>query len=116
MKAPSARDGCGRAGIRHVRPGLVNLKSDLIARNFDADTLPNDREGSHAAVMEILRSDFSRFLRHRHRDGGAFVQADEATEKEANAQIMQVIGTMRPLAVFMIRPLPPPMIINMTSK
>ena len=46
-------------------------------------------------VMEILRNDFMRFC-SIDIETDSTVEADEATEKEANAQIMQVIGgTMR---------------------
>ena len=41
--------------------------------------------------MEILRNDFTRFC-SIDIETDSTVEADEATEKEANAQIMQVIG------------------------
>jgi hypothetical protein len=107
------------AGVQHsvgnfVRD-LMRLKSDLIARNFDADTLTRmTGEEVTPAVMEILRNDFARFCAIDI-ETDSTVQADEATEKEANAQIMQVIGGVMQAGQGMIMTgiLPPPMVINL---
>jgi len=66
-------------------------------------------------VMEILRSDFMRFCTIDI-ETDSTVETDEATEKEANAQIMQVIGGTMQAAGGLLQTqlLPPPMIINMT--
>jgi hypothetical protein len=65
--------------------------------------------------MEILRSDFMRFCTIDI-ETDSTVETDEATEKEANAQIMQVIGGTMQAAGGLLQTqlLPPPMIINMT--
>ncbi len=113
--------GSGRmAGVQNsvgnfVRD-LMRLKSDIIARNFDAETLTRmTGEEVTPPVMEILRNDFSRFC-SIDIETDSTVQADEATEKEANAQIMQVIGGTMQAAqgLMMTGILPPPMILNMT--
>jgi len=113
--------GSGRmAGVQHsvgnfVRD-LMRLKSDLIARNFDAETLTRmTGENVTPQVMEILRNDFARFCAIDI-ETDSTVQADEATEKEANAQIMQVIGGVMQAAqgIMMGGILPPPMVINLT--
>jgi hypothetical protein len=95
---------------------LMRLKSDIIARNFDAETLTRmTGENVTPAVMEILRNDFARMC-SIDIETDSTVQADEATEKEANAQIMQVIGGTMQAAqgLMMTGILPPPMILNMT--
>jgi len=94
---------------------LMRLKSDLIARNFDAETLTRmTGENVTPEVMDILRNDFSRFCAIDI-ETDSTVQADEATEKEANAQIMQVIGGVMTAGqgLMMSGILPPPMIINL---
>jgi hypothetical protein len=95
---------------------LMRLKSDLIARNFDAETLTRmTGEDVTPAVMDILRNDFSRMC-SIDIETDSTVEADEATEKEANAQIMQVIGgTMTAAQGLLVTGImPPPMIINLT--
>jgi hypothetical protein len=95
---------------------LMRLKADIIARNFDADTLTRmTGENVTPSVMEILRNDFSRFCAIDI-ETDSTVQADEATEKEANAQIMQVIGGVMTSAqgLMMSGILPPPMIVNLS--
>jgi hypothetical protein len=95
---------------------LMRLKADLIARNFDADTLTKmTGENVTPPVMEILRNDFTRFCTIDI-ETDSTVEMDEATEKEANAQIMQVIGGTMTAAqgLMAAQVLPPPMIINLT--
>ena len=94
---------------------LMRLKSDIIARNFDAETLTRmTGEDVTPEVMDILRNDFTRFC-SIDIETDSTVEADEATEKEANAQIMQVIGgTMQAgQALLQGGMLPPPMVINL---
>jgi hypothetical protein len=94
---------------------LMRLKSDLIARNFDADTLTHmTGENVTPAVMDILRNDFARMC-SIDIETDSTVQSDEATEKEANAQIMQVIGGVMQAGqgLLMSGMLPPPMVINL---
>jgi hypothetical protein len=93
----------------------MRLKSDIIARNFDAETLTRmTGEDVTPEVMDILRNDFTRFC-SIDIETDSTVEADEATEKEANAQIMQVIGgTMQAgQALLQGGMLPPPMVINL---
>ena len=95
---------------------LMRLKADIIARNFDAETLTRmTGEEVTPPVMDILRNDFSRFC-SIDIETDSTVEFDEATEKEANAQIMQVIGGTLQTAqgLLMTGILPPPMIINLT--
>jgi hypothetical protein len=94
----------------------MRLKADIIARNFDAETLTRmTGENVTPPVMDILRNDFSRMC-SINIETDSTVQADEATEKEANAQIMQVIGGTMQAAGGLLQTglLPPPMIINLT--
>jgi hypothetical protein len=95
---------------------LMRLKSDIIARNFDAETLTRmTGENVTPEIMDILRNDFTRFCTIDI-ETDSTVEADEATEKEANAQIMQVIGGTMTAAQGLLASgvLPPPMIINLT--
>jgi hypothetical protein len=104
-----------QASVANFVRDLMRLKSDLIARNFDAETLTRmTGENVTPEVMDILRNDFSRFCAIDI-ETDSTVQADEATEKEANAQIMQVIGGVMTAGqgLMMSGILPPPMIINL---
>jgi hypothetical protein len=105
-----------KASVANFVRDLMRLKSDIIARNFDAETLTRmTGEEVTPEVMEILRNDFTRFC-SIDIETDSTVEADEATEKEANAQIMQVIGGVMQTAGGLLQTglLPPPMIINMT--
>ena len=105
-----------QVGVANFVRDLMRLKSDIIARNFDAETLTRmTGENVTPSVMDILRNDFTRFC-SIDIETDSTVQADEATEKEANAQIMQVIGGTMTAAGGLLNAglLPPPMIINMT--
>ena len=107
--------GC-KASVANFVRDLMRLKSDIIARNFDANTLTRmTGEEVTPAVMDILRNDFSRFC-SIDIETDSTVEYDEATEKEANAQIMQVVGGTLQTAqgLLMTHILPPPMIINLT--
>jgi len=105
-----------KTGVANFVRDLMRLKADIIARNFDADTLTRmTGENVTPAIMEILRNDFTRFC-SIDIETDSTVEADEATEKEANAQIMQVVGATMTAAqgLLMTGILPPPMIINLT--
>ena len=105
-----------QTGVANFVRDLMRLKSDIIARNFDAETLTRmTGENVTPTVMDILRNDFTRFC-SIDIETDSTVQADEATEKEANAQIMQVIGGTMQAAGGLLQTglLPPPMIINLT--
>jgi hypothetical protein len=104
-----------KASVANFVRDLMRLKSDIIARNFDAETLTRmTGENVTPEVMDILRNDFTRFCAIDI-ETDSTVEADEATEKEANAQIMQVIGgTMQAGQALMAGGmLPPPMVINL---
>jgi hypothetical protein len=95
---------------------LMRLKADIIAKNFDAVTLTKmTGENVTPAVMNILRSDFSRTC-SIDIETDSTVEVDETTEKEANAQTMQVMGSVMMAAQGMLASglLPPPMIIQFT--
>jgi hypothetical protein len=105
-----------KSAVANFVRDLMRLKSDLIARNFDAETLTRmTGEDVTPEVMDILRNDFARFCTIDI-ETDSTVEADEATEKEANAQIMQVIGGTMTAAQGLLQTgvLPPPMIINLT--
>lgn len=105
-----------QAAVANFVRDLMRLKADLIARNFDAETLTRmTGEECTPEVMDILRNDFTRFC-SIDIETDSTVKADEATEKEANAQTMQVIGGVMQQAggLMSIGILPPPMIINMS--
>jgi hypothetical protein len=105
-----------RAAVANFVRDLMRLKSDLIARNFDAETLTRmTGEDVTPAVMDILRNDFARFC-SIDIETDSTVETDEATEKEANAQIMQVVGGTLTAAQGLLQTgiLPPPMIINLS--
>ena len=95
---------------------LMRLKADIIAKNFDAETLTQmTGEDVTPEVMLILRNDFTRIC-SIDIETDSTVEADETVEKEANAQIMQVIGGTMQAAGGLLQTglLPPPMIIQLT--
>jgi hypothetical protein len=95
---------------------LMRLKADIIAKNFDADTLTKmTGEEVTPMIMAILRSDFMRVC-SIDIETDSTVEFDETTEKESNAQTMQVIGTTLQAAQGLLASglLPPPMIIQLT--
>jgi hypothetical protein len=105
-----------QTNVANFTRDLMRLKADIIARNFDADTLTlMTGENVTPEIMDILRNDFTRFC-SIDIETDSTVQADEATEKEANAQIMQVIGGVMQSSqgLLMAGLLPPPMVINLT--
>ena len=107
-----------KAAVANFVRDLMRLKSDIIARNFDAETLTRmTGEDVTPAVMEILRNDFTRFC-SIDIETDSTVEADEATEKEANAQIMQVIGGTMTAGQGLLQAgmLPPPMVINLDPR
>jgi hypothetical protein len=105
-----------RTEVSNFVRDLMRLKADIIAKNFDADTLMHmTGENVTPAVMDILRNDFSRMC-SIDIETDSTVEIDETSEKQANAQIMQVIGGVMQAAqgLMMAQILPPPMIINLT--
>ena len=95
---------------------LMRMKADIIAKNFDAETLTRmTGEEVTPVIMEILRSDFARTCAIDI-ETDSTVEFDETTEKESNAQTMQVIGATMTAAQGLLSTglLPPPMIIQLT--
>src|SRR4029077_2791110 len=95
---------------------MMRMKADIIAKNFDAATLTKmTGEEVTPAIMEILRSDFLRTC-SIDIETDSTVEFDETSEKESNAQTMQVIGAVMTAAQGMLQTglLPPPMVIQLT--
>jgi hypothetical protein len=95
---------------------LMRLKADIIAKNFDAETLTKmTGEEVTPPVMAILRSDFARMC-SIDIETDSTVEFDETSEKESNAQTMQVVGGVMTAAQGMLSTglLPPPMVIQLT--
>lgn len=95
---------------------LMRLKADIIAQNFDAETLTKmTGEEVTPAVLAVLRSDFTRTC-SIDIETDSTVEFDETTEKESNAQTMQVVGATMSAAQGMLQTglLPPPMVIQLT--
>jgi hypothetical protein len=95
---------------------LMKMKADIIAQNFDAETLTKmTGEDVTPQVLAILRSDFARVC-SIDIETDSTVEYDETTEKESNAQTMQVIGATMSAAQGMLTTglLPPPMVIQLT--
>ena len=104
-----------KAAVANFVRDLMRLKADIIARNFDAETLTRmTGEEVTPPVMAILRNEFTRFC-SIDIETDSTVEADEATEKEANAQIMQVLGGVMQAGQGLMAGglLPPPMVINL---
>ena len=68
------------------------MKAEIIAKNFDAETLTRmTGEEVTPVVLEILRDDFSRVC-SIDIETDSTVEVDETVEQEGNAKIMMVIG------------------------
>jgi hypothetical protein len=105
-----------KSAVANFVRDLMRLKADIIAKNFDADTLTKmTGENVTPQVMAVLRSDFTRIC-SIDIETDSTVEVDEATEKESNAQTMQVIGATMSAAQGMLQTglLPPPMVIQLT--
>jgi hypothetical protein len=105
-----------KSSVENFVKDLMRLKADIIAQNFDAATLTRmTGENVTPQVMAILRSDFARTC-SIDIETDSTVEFDETTEKEANAQTMQVISSTMMAAQGMLQTglLPPPMIIQLT--
>jgi hypothetical protein len=95
---------------------LLRLKAELIARNFDAETLElMTGEKVEPEVMAVLRSDFMRSCAIDI-ETDSTIQPDLQAEQEGMAQTMQAIqgvmmGTQQML---MTGILPPPMVMNLS--
>jgi hypothetical protein len=105
-----------KSSVANFVRDLMKLKADIIAQNFDAETLTKmTGEEVTPAVMAVLRSDFTRTC-SIDIETDSTVEFDETSEKEANAQIMQVVGAVMTAAQGMLQTglLPPPMVIQLT--
>jgi hypothetical protein len=94
---------------------LLRLKTEIIAQNFDAETLSAmTGEDVTPEVMAILRSDFMRTCSVDIETDSTIV-ADEQDEQEANAMIMQAMqGVMGGAAqLLQTQLLPPPQVMMM---
>jgi hypothetical protein len=95
---------------------LLRLKGDIIAKNFDAETLAlMTGEEVTPQVMAILRSDFMRTCTIDI-ESDSTVVADEQQEIESNAQLMMALQQLMAGAQGMLQTglLPPPQVILMT--
>jgi uncharacterized protein YqfB (UPF0267 family) len=105
-----------KSAVANFVRDLMRLKADIIAKNFDAEILTK-MTGEHVTpqVMAVLRSEFTRIC-SIDIETDSTVEIDEATEKESNAQTMQVIGAVMSAAQGMLATglLPPPMVIQLT--
>jgi hypothetical protein len=105
-----------KSAVANFVRDLMRLKADIIAQNFDAEILTKmTGEQVTPAVMAVLRSDFLRVC-SIDIETDSTVEVDESTEKESNAQTMQVIGATMTAAQGLLATglLPPPMIIQLT--
>jgi hypothetical protein len=105
-----------KSSVENFVKDLMRLKADIIAQNFDAETLTRmTGENVTPQVMAILRSDFARTC-SIDIETDSTVEFDETTEKESNAQTMQVISSTMMAAQGMLQTglLPPPMVIQLT--
>lgn len=114
MGASRLEDAKAQAG-NFVRD-LLRLKAEVIAKNFDAETLSAmTGEEVTPAVMDILRSDFQRTC-NIDIEADSTVAADEQAEQQAMAMVMQSIqlvmqGTQ---SMLMSGVLPPPQVIQLS--
>jgi len=94
---------------------LMRLKGEIIAKNFDAETLAAmTGEEVTPAVMDILRSDFSRTC-NIDIESDSTVAPDEQAEQQSMAMVMQSIqlvmqGTQ---SMLMTQVLPPQQVIQL---
>ena len=95
---------------------LMRLKAEIIAKNFDAETLTRmTGEEVTPEILDILRNDFDRTC-SIDIETDSTVAVDEQIEMEGNAQMMQVVGTILSSAQGLLATgiLPPPMVIQFT--
>lgn len=95
---------------------LLKMKSEIIAKNFDAQTLTRmTGEEVTPAVEAILRDDFQRTC-SIDIETDSTVAADEQAEQDGNAKIMGAMqGVLQGAqGMLMTGVLPPPMIIQFT--
>jgi hypothetical protein len=95
---------------------LLRMKAEIIAKNFDAQTLTQmTGEEVTPAVLDILRSDFSRTC-SIDIETDSTVELDETMEQESNAKVLMTMQGILQGAQGMLATgvLPPPMIMQFT--
>jgi hypothetical protein len=95
---------------------LLRMKAEIIAKNFDADTLTRmTGEEVTPAVEAILRDDFQRTCTIDI-ETDSTVSVDEAVEQESNGKILMAMQGVMTGAAGLLQTgiLPPPMIIQFT--
>jgi hypothetical protein len=95
---------------------LMRLEADIIAKNFDAETLTSmTGEEVTPAVLAILRSDFARTCAIDI-ESDSTVEVDEQTEQQSMAQVMQSVQAVMMGAGQMLQTgvLPPPQVIQLS--
>jgi len=95
---------------------LVRMKAEIIAKNFDAETLTRmTGEDVTPQVFEILRSDFTRTC-SIDIETDSTVELDETMEQESNAKILMTLqGIMTGASsLLQLQVLPPPMVMQFT--
>jgi len=103
-----------KGNVENFVRDLLRLKAEIIAKNFDADTLTKmTGEDVTPQVFEILRSDFSRTC-SIDIETDSTVELDETIEQESNAKIMMAVqGVMQGTqGLLQTGVLPPPMVMN----
>lgn len=94
---------------------IMALQGQIIAKNFDAETLTKmTGEEATPAVMALLRDDFQRIC-SVDIETDSTVQVDEQTEQQSMAQIMQSIQAvmMGTQQMMMTGILPPPQVVQL---
>jgi hypothetical protein len=95
---------------------LLRMKAEIIAKNFDAQTLTRmTGEEVTPAIEAILRDDFSRVC-SIDIETDSTVSVDEQIEQEGNAKIMMAMQGIMTSAAGLLQTgvLPPPMVIQFT--
>jgi hypothetical protein len=95
---------------------LMALQAEIIAKNFDAETLTRmTGEEVTPEVMDILRDDFQRTC-SIDIETDSTVQVDEQTEQQSMAQTMQSVQAVMQgaQAMLMTGILPPPQVIQLS--
>ena len=113
--------GVGRLGeqkqnVANFVRDLLRMKAQIIAKNFDAETLTRmTGEEVTPEVMEILRDDFDRTC-SIDIETDSTVTIDETMEQESNAKIMMAVqGVVQGIPpLIQTGVLPPPMVIQMS--
>ena len=104
-----------KLGAANFSLDLLRLKTELIAQNFDAQTLSMmTGEQVTPEVMAILRSDFMRTCTVDI-ESDSTVSVDQTEEQQSMAMVMQAVNQIMAGAAQMLQTglLPPPQVIQM---